>query len=597
MKPADTEEERLERLPFTATFGRLPYSWLIVGVTVVAGFAEGVGLALFVPLIEIMSGADKEPTRIFVFVRDAFGSIGAPMTLFSMLGGITVLIVTAFGLIYLQRALVVIAKNRYVRELRAEVAHHLLHASWPFLARRSTGDIVNQLIVESNRAGVGLMVQAYFVAAAIQVAVLVGMTAALSWQLIVVAAAFALVMILVSRPLVARAARIGKETNIANKSYGTHVVDFFKGAKLIKVTASEIAVGRRIDHFNQSLYRVYRDYELNAALTHFLLQATPVLFLAGLIAIAYEFLALEASYILVVLLLLARIAPRVADMQQRYEDYKYNIPGFAVIDRMKRACAGELERLNADRPPFEGLRDSIRLEHVSFHHDAGGSAAVDDVSIRIGRREMVAIVGASGAGKSTLIDLIAGLHNDYDGEIYVDDIELRDLNKRSWRQKIGYVTQDVIVFDDTLRSNLMFVRPGATDAEIEDALRVAHFGQVVSDMPEGLDTPMNEGGVRLSGGQRQRLALARAVLSKPELLLLDEATSALDSETESVVHRAIEDLRHQLTVVVIAHRLSTVRNADRIYVMEQGRVVETGSYDELLARKGRFAALHDLQFA
>ena len=247
-----------------------------------------------------------------------------------------------------------------------------------------------------------------------------------------------------------------------------------------------------------------------------------------------------------------------------------------------------------EAPPFQ---EGITLDRVSFSYDANDGVTLHDISLSIKPYQMVAFVGPSGAGKSTLIDLLAGLRRDYDGHIQVDGHELRDLDITSWRHRLGYVTQDVILFDDTLGNNLTYTRSDASDADIARALQLAQLTDVVAAMPEGLETPLGEGGVRLSGGQRQRLALARALIGRPDILLLDEATSALDSESESLIQSAIENIRNELTVIVIAHRLSTVRPADIIHVMDKGRIVESGGYDELLARQGRFADLHRIQFA
>jgi ABC-type multidrug transport system fused ATPase/permease subunit len=243
------------------------------------------------------------------------------------------------------------------------------------------------------------------------------------------------------------------------------------------------------------------------------------------------------------------------------------------------------------------LERDIVLDRLRFRYDNGKGAGLDGVSLRIAKNEIVAVVGSSGAGKSTLIDLLAGVQRGYEGRILVDGVELREIDLSSWRRRIGYATQDVILFNDTLRNNLLFARPDATAAEVAEALRLAHLTDLVASLPKGLDTELAEGGARFSGGQRQRIALARTLIAKPDLLFLDEATSALDSESERIIQTAIESVAHSMTIVVIAHRLSTVRKADVIHVLEDGRVVESGTFGELMAKRGRFAALHEFQVA
>ena len=209
---------------------------------------------------------------------------------------------------------------------------------------------------------------------------------------------------------------------------------------------------------------------------------------------------------------------------------------------------------------------------------------------------MIAIVGSSGAGKSTIVDILAGLRVPDSGTITIDGKSLREYALTSWRKRIGYVAQDVVVFNDTFANNVTFSCPEVTEDDIREALKIARLNELIEELPDGLQTMIGENGIRLSGGQRQRIAIARAVIGKPELLLLDEATSALDNESERLVQQALEAIAKEFTLVVIAHRLTTVRHADVIYVMEAGQVVQIGKYDELLAKEGCFQQLHAAGF-
>jgi ATP-binding cassette subfamily C protein len=216
------------------------------------------------------------------------------------------------------------------------------------------------------------------------------------------------------------------------------------------------------------------------------------------------------------------------------------------------------------------------------------------LTIRAG--ETVAIVGPSGAGKSTVADLVMGLVVPDRGCVLVDGTPLRSALIRSWREQIGYVAQDTFLFNDTIRANLLWAHPDADDKDIERALELAAAGEFVSELPDGLDTVLGDRGVRLSGGERQRLALARALLRRPSLLILDEATSALDSENERRIQGAIEELHGRTTILAITHRLSTIRRADVIYVLERGRLADSGDWETLMGKEnGRFTALAQAQ--
>jgi subfamily B ATP-binding cassette protein MsbA len=236
----------------------------------------------------------------------------------------------------------------------------------------------------------------------------------------------------------------------------------------------------------------------------------------------------------------------------------------------------------------------IRFESVSFAY-RDGREVLRDVDFEIRPGEVVAVVGESGAGKSSLANLIPRLYDVTRGAVRVDGYDVRDLTLRSLRESIGMVPQEIILFSGTIRDNIAFGRPEATDAEIEATARAAHAHDFIMSFPDGYNTLVGERGRTLSGGQCQRLALARALLRNPKVLILDEATSSLDAESEAQVQEALETLMHQRTTLVIAHRLSTVQKADRILVLEQGRVVEEGRHEELLQRGGTYSRLYALQ--
>jgi subfamily B ATP-binding cassette protein MsbA len=248
-----------------------------------------------------------------------------------------------------------------------------------------------------------------------------------------------------------------------------------------------------------------------------------------------------------------------------------------------------------DAVPLPPLAERLELKNVSFHYDKP-APVLRGVSITIRKGEFVALVGPSGAGKSTLMNLIPRFYDVLEGSIEVDGTDIRKVTLESLRRQIGFVTQEPILFHDTIANNIAFGEKETTSEQIEAAARTAHAHEFIKDLTNGYETIVGDRGVMMSGGQRQRIALARAVIRNPAILLLDEATSSLDTESERLIQDAMDKFVRGRTTIVIAHRLSTILHADRILVMDQGRVVETGTHQELLARGGLYRRLYEMQF-
>ena len=248
----------------------------------------------------------------------------------------------------------------------------------------------------------------------------------------------------------------------------------------------------------------------------------------------------------------------------------------------------------ADAREFNGIKESIELRNVHFSYD-GEREIINNVSLRIGKGETIALVGASGGGKSTLSELIPRFYDTTEGDILFDGVSIKRFSQESLRKKMSIVSQDTVLFNDTIEGNILMGRPDASHEEVIEACKVANAHSFIMASPEGYDTNIGDRGTKLSGGQRQRLSIARAVLKNPEILILDEATSALDTESEKLVQEALTNLLKGRTSIVIAHRLSTIYNADRIYVIDQGRIAEQGTHQELVAKGGIYAHLIDMQ--
>jgi ATP-binding cassette subfamily C protein len=308
---------------------------------------------------------------------------------------------------------------------------------------------------------------------------------------------------------------------------------------------------------------------------------------------------LHPAAILIAIFLFVRLYLRLSQTQQNIQILRSNYaPSIVPATEILQAARAEAEAKHEFANPLvidteRGAR--LMLRDIGVAYD--GRSVLSGITLDIAPGTVIGFAGRSGAGKSTLVDCLLGLVEPQSGTVEIAGRALNELPLGSWRRTIGYVAQDTFLFNASIRENVRWGNIKASDADIENAVRQAHADEFISLLPQGLDTEVGDRGVRLSGGQRQRIGLARALVGHRSLLVLDEATSALDSESERIVMDAIAELRGHMTILIVAHRLSTLRDADRICLMEDGRIVETGGWSELLAHGSRFSALWRMQTA
>jgi subfamily B ATP-binding cassette protein MsbA len=375
----------------------------------------------------------------------------------------------------------------------------------------------------------------------------------------------------------------------------TAIMESLDGVKLVKIDNREAyeearvaaVVGRRQKHVIKGANIRAAAAPVTETLTVFVMAA--VIFYAGYRATQGQMTIGRLTAFLILLGMASQSLRQVANLQTVFAE------GLTAAGRLFEAL--DVKATIEDRPgarPLTLSRGAVAFEGVGFGY-APGIPALSDVTLHAGRGETVALVGPSGSGKSTLLNLIPRFFEVSEGRVSIDGADVRDVTLASLRAQIALVTQEPFLFDESIRANIAYARPEAGDAEIEAAARAAHAHDFITDLPQGYLTQAGEAGARLSGGQRQRIAIARAFLKDAPILLLDEATSALDTESEAKVQAALEQLMAGRTTLLVAHRLSTVRRADRIYVLEAGRVVESGTHASLLVGGGLYARLAQSQ--
>jgi subfamily B ATP-binding cassette protein MsbA len=305
---------------------------------------------------------------------------------------------------------------------------------------------------------------------------------------------------------------------------------------------------------------------------------------------------LQPSVFILFVIIFARLIPPVQAIVKAYSSLQKGSASAARIFEILDADERIIEK--PDAVTMTDINETIEFRNVSFAYDGDGGKPVyvlDKVNLTIAKGLKIAIVGPSGAGKTTLVDLLPRFYDPTEGEIVIDGIPIKEMNINSLRSNIGVVSQNCILFNDTIANNITFGLEGIPSERIREAARIANANKFIEQLPQGYDTPVGDHGSALSGGQRQRISIARAILRNPPILILDEATSALDAESQQAVQTALDSLMQGRTSIVIAHRLSTIENADLIVVMQQGKIVETGTHSELLQRGGTYKTLVEMQ--
>ncbi|NJN56036.1 MAG: ABC transporter ATP-binding protein [Leptolyngbyaceae cyanobacterium SL_5_9] len=483
--------------------------------------------------------------------------------------------------------------------LRREGLRILLEVNLDFYAQTRIGDLVNRIGQEINRTAQSIRISINIMTIALTILVFIGLLVRISWQLTLASTVLLLLVALANQVSIVRAKFFGKLLAQNSRDYSNALLDVLTGIRLIKATSNEEQEYRRVEHLILERERAEFKSQANNAAVSPVNEMSGIVAVLSIVLLSRVFLAEQVGSFSVYtmstyLFVLFRLMPIIGQLNGARNSYANAIASVDVVDDFLRRDNKNF--LINGLLPYSHLTQGIRFENVSFKYPGHENLVLSDVNLWIPRGTTLALVGASGAGKSTVVDLLPRFHDLTEGSIKIDGVDIKDYDIRTLRKAMGIVSQDTFLFNDSVRNNIAYSRANVTDDEIIEAAKRANAYEFILRLPNGFDTQLGDRGVLLSGGQRQRLAIARALLQNPEILILDEATSALDSVSERLVQEAIDDLSRDRTTLVIAHRLSTVRKADQIAVMEKGRVIELGNHEELMQKSGYYARLCAMQF-
>ena len=610
---SDVHTTGAHRVPTTQLWARLwtfvrPHRGKLAGVVAlnaVAAIADVFSFTLLIPFLNaLFDKADIIPPTGFIgkLLNATIGALLVAGDKMASLRNVILVVLLAVTvknvLVWLGGQIGVALQEYVVRDLRDRIYGHLLRLPLPWFTRNKVGQIISRVLNDTSnaKAVVTELVTRSMWSAAQVVATVVGMFV-LSWKLSLAAIVVAPLTIGALQPVL-RKLRRGYRTLGNDQGEITSLVqEVVSGVRLIKSYGAEPREEARFVTRNAAFARGYvrigRLSQLSGPVTETLGTFTAVAILwfgAHLVLIEKT---LGDSELIVFLIWVMRLLQPLKQLSQVQPAAQQSLASaerlFEILDAPAETA---LDRGTVVAPSFG---TALAFESVSFAYE-GGDDALTDISFTAHKGEVVALVGASGAGKSTLVDLVPRFIEPTRGRITLDGVDARDIKLDALRALTGIVSQDTVLFNDTVRANVAFGRVAATQAQLDAAATAANALGFINALPNGWDTNLGERGTRLSGGQRQRLAIARALLSDPPVLILDEATSALDAESERLVQEAIDRLLVGRTVFVIAHRLSTIQHADRILVLDHGRLVEEGTHESLLFRNGAYARLHAMQF-
>ena len=597
---------------FQTYLGRRMY--LVFALSLIAGLAESVGILMLLPLLQTLDtggntvttapgaadapAAPDEPGGISAAFNDMLAALGLQDTT-AVLLIITLAFIAKGALTFGTRGFNYYLAAQLSRRFKGRLFDACSQMSYGYYVSRSTGHFANLINAQINRALQSFYNLTELGISAVNALVYLAIAFALAWRFGAMALLAGVVLLALFRNLSGYVRELSRKSATEEGQLNKLLIQTLQGFKYLTATAQTGGLKRGI---HASIGRL-TGYQIRAgiasAFTGAVREPIIVIFIAAILWAQLVLLAQPLAPILVSILLFHRGLNALLSIQGGWQTALENIGSLELIDREFTNQHQHRERSGARA--IGPLSQGLRLRDVHYSYDPAIGDVIRGINLELPARASVALVGESGAGKSTLVDLLTLILKPRQGQVLIDGVPGQDIELTSWRRQIGYVSQEAVIFDDTIANNigLWAGDPRQDDAfqqRILKAARQAHIADFIKTLPDGYDTLVGERGLRLSGGQRQRLFIARELFRGPRLLILDEATSALDSESERAVQQSIDELKGHITVVIIAHRLSTIRNVDRVYVLEKGRVVEQGDYQALRHREGsRLGKLVDMQ--
>ena len=573
---------------------------LAVVFSLLSAAFEGFGLGFLLAFLQNLVNPDAEPFRTGINWFDIW-ILGVNTSETSRLLRVSGLILLSTwlraGFNYLTYVYTEMAQMHLVNRLHKRIFEQWQALSLSYFSKSHSGELLNSITGEIGRLRQVFNLAAFIMTKGLTLLVYVVIIFRISWQLSITSVMLFLLLGVGLSTLNKRVREASFPVSEANGKFTSVTMEFINGIRTVQAFATQEFERKRFYRASDDIVEAGTKAVIGWAIVRPLAEGLATTILIGMIIVALTvFVAngtMQTASLLTFLFILFRLVPAVHEINGNR----------ALISSFRGSVDNIKELLRTDNKPylsngvreFAGLKKAIELVSVDFGYEPA-NLVLQNVTLTINRGEMTALVGASGAGKTTLVDLLPRFYDPTQGKVLVDGVDLREFELNSVRRHIAVVSQDTFIFNTSIRNNIAYGLENVEEAAIWEAAKFANALEFIQEMPEGFDTQLGDRGVRLSGGQRQRLAIARALLRNPEILILDEATSALDSVSERLIQESLEKLSTGRTVIAIAHRLSTIVRADKVVVLEQGRIVEQGTYQELLEQHGKLWKYHQMQY-
>ncbi len=561
-------------------------------ILVLATMFESMGLGMLMPIFQSMGGA--ETNHFFTaYAMWGFGLVGLEYSFTNLILVFSAATLVKYALVAVSMRCARLISSRATYDLRERAFRNLMNLPLSFFYSQKVGDLVAVQFTSANNAGVILEYAMLIMSGIFFCTLYLAMNLMVSFWLTVIVVGLSAVSYLFLLPRFQSAYGGGKKESQGMENINSYLYDVFSGIKTVKVFGNARHhvdnYGRHADDYRRVCIQIM-DNRIIASLFH---EPLFFIFMVLCLVLSVQFLELPFVTLAVFLVIFLQVIPKLKVICNQWVKVNELIPHLLLI----LEC-GERKRktyLPEGCAPLGVLEKGVRFEDVSFSYPGVQNSTLSGISVLVEQGKTTALVGSSGGGKTTLVDLFLRLHDPSRGVIYVDDVDLRDVPLAEWRSRIGVVEQEPHLFHDTVYNNIRYGNLDADEGQVRKAAETACAHAYIEKLPEGYETIIGNRGFRLSGGQKQRLALARALVRSPQILVLDEATSSLDSESEHLIQTAVQELSGRMTILIVAHRLSTIRNADRIFVLDGGRVVQEGDHAALIGGEGRYREFMELQ--